>query len=125
MKLAIPFIAEPLSLLINKSVSDANVHDFLKIARVCPVFKNGDASKFANYRPISILPSFSTIFEKLVYNRLQNHLIKNNILTNNQFEFRCKHDASMAVIEMVDKISTENDNSEYSTGVFIDLLKSI
>ena len=59
MKLAIPFIAEPLSLQINKSFSYGNVHDFLKIARVCPVFKNGDASEFTNYRPISILPSFS------------------------------------------------------------------
>ena len=59
MKLARPFIAELLSLLINQSFSDGNVHDFLKIARVCPAFKNGDASEFTNYRPISILPSFS------------------------------------------------------------------
>ena len=101
-----------------------NVHDFLKISRVCPVFKNGDASEFSNYRPILILPSFSIFFEKLVYNRLQNYLIKNNILTNNQFGFRCKHDTSMAVIEMVDKISTAIDNSEYSAGVFIDLSKA-
>ena len=50
MKLTIPFIAEPLLLLINQSFSDGNVHDFLKIARVTPVFKNGDASEFTNYR---------------------------------------------------------------------------
>ena len=67
MKLAIPFIAEPSSLLINQSFSDGNVHDFLKISRVCP----GDASEFTNYRQISILPSFSKNFEKLLYNRLQ------------------------------------------------------
>ena len=79
MKLAIPFIAEPLSLLINQSFSDGNMHDCLKIARVCPVFKNGDASEFTNYRPISISPSFSKIFEKFVCNQLQNYLIKNNI----------------------------------------------
>ena len=57
MKLVIPFIAYPLSLLINQLFSDGNVHDFLKI--VCPVFKNGYASEFTNYRPISILPCFS------------------------------------------------------------------
>ena len=79
---------------------------------------------FTNYSPISILPSFSKPFEKLVYNRLQNYLIKNNILTNNQFGFRCKHDTSMAVIEMVDKIRIAIDNSEYSSGVFIDLSKT-
>ena len=121
MKLAIQFIAEPLPLLINQSFSDGYVHDFLKIDTV---FKNGDASEFTNYRPISILPSFYKICEKLVSNQLQNYLIKNNILTNNQFGFSCKYDTSMAVIEMVDKISTEIDNSEYSAWVFIDLSKA-
>ena len=67
---------------------------------------------------------FLKLLRKLVYNRLQNYLIKNKILTNNQFEFRCKHDTSMAVIEMVDKISTAIDNSEYSAGVFVDLSKA-
>ena len=52
------------------------------------------------------------------------YLIKNNILSNNQFGFRCKHDASMEVIEMVNKISIAIDNSEYSAGVFIDLSKA-
>ena len=60
----------------------------------------------------------------MVYNRLQNYLIRNNILTNNPFGFRCKHDASMAVIEMVDKISTAIDTSEYYARVFIDLSKA-
>ena len=63
--------------------------------------------------------------EKLVfYNRLQNYLIKNNILANTQFGFHCKHDTSMVVIEMVAKISTAIDNSEYSAGVLIDLSKA-
>ena len=65
MTLAIPIIAEPLSLLINQPFCDGYTHAFLKIARVCPVFKNGDASKFTNYRPISILPSFLNVFKNL------------------------------------------------------------
>ena len=100
------------------------MHDFREIARDCLVFRNGDSSEFTNCKPISILPSFSKIFEKLVYNRLQNYLIKNNILTSNQFGFRSKHDTSMTVIEVVDKCSTSIDNSEYSAGVFIELSKA-
>ena len=64
MKLVIPFIAEPLSLLRNQSFSDGNVHDIQKIARVCSVLKYGDASEITNYRSISILPSFSIFLEK-------------------------------------------------------------
>ena len=55
-----------------------------------------------NLKTIDQLPGFSNFLEKLIYNRLQNYLIKKNILTNNQFGFRCKHDMSMAIIEMID-----------------------
>ena len=48
----------------------------LKIARVVPLFKAVDKSIFSFYRPISVLPSFSKILEKLVYNRLIDYLSK-------------------------------------------------
>ena len=54
IKLALPFIAEPLSSLVNNSFVHGVVPDALKTARVCPVYKSGDKSEFTNYRPISI-----------------------------------------------------------------------
>lgn len=124
IKLAVPIIAEPLSLLINHSFTHGKVPDSIKIARVCPVYKNGDNCEFTNYRPISILPSFSKIFEKLMYTRLTDYLTKYAVLSSNQYGFRTKHDTSMAVIEMVDKISDAIDNREYAIGIFIDLSKA-
>ena len=119
---------EWMPLLINQSFSDGYVHDFLKIARVCLVFKNGDASEIRNYRPISILPSFSKFFENwFAICNLQDckiTLLRTIVLTNNQFGLCSKHDASMAVIEIVDKISKAMVNSEYSAGIFIDLSKA-
>jgi len=56
-----------LSALINKSFECGIVPDQLKIARVCPIFKSGDQTDFTNYRPISVLPAFSKIFEKNIY----------------------------------------------------------
>jgi len=47
------------------------VPDDIKIAKVCYVYKNGDKNVISNYRPISVLPSFSKVFEKLVCNRLK------------------------------------------------------
>jgi len=124
LKCIIPYIAEPLAKIINHSFASGTVPDSLKIARVCPIFKTGDPSDFTNYRPISILPSVSKIFEKLVYNRLLTYLSKHSILYKNQFGFRANHDTSMAVIEMVDKISNAIDTNCFSIGIFVDLSKA-
>jgi len=124
IKLVITYIAEPLSNIINNSFSTGSVPDQLKIAKVCPVFKNGDRSQFSNYRPISVLPTFSKFFEKLVCNRLASYLSNRAILCCNQYGFRSNHDTSMAVIDMVDKISSAMDSSQFSIGVFVDLSKA-
>jgi hypothetical protein len=60
----------------------------LKYATIKPIFKNGDKKNVANYRPISILPSFSKILEKIIYIRLMNQWETNNILAAEQFGFR-------------------------------------
>ena len=60
----------------------------MEIARVVPLFKTGDLSLFTSYRPVSVLPAFSEILERVVYNRLINFLNKFNILYNNQYDFR-------------------------------------
>ena len=69
----------------------------LKIARVLPLFKAGDKSIFSNYRPISVLPFFSKILKKLVYNRLIDYLSKYKILSDNQFGFRKHHSTENAL----------------------------
>jgi hypothetical protein len=60
----------------------------LKFFEVKPIFKRGVKSDTSNYRPISLLTSFSKIFEKVVYNRLYQHINKNHILVKEQFGFR-------------------------------------
>ena len=54
----------------------------LKIAKVCPVYKNGDKTDINNYRPISGWPSFPKIYEKLVYYRLSQYVLKFCILSD-------------------------------------------
>jgi len=90
IKSIIPFIAQPLYELINESFVTGSFRNEVKISHVCPVFKGGDAADFSNYRPISILPSFSKIYERLVYNRLMSFIDKHDLLHHNQFGFRKK-----------------------------------
>ena len=123
MNVSIRHIAEPLSELINKSFLTGSFPDRLKIAKVCPVFKNGDKRLFSNYRPISILPSFSKIYEKVVSRSLVSFLEAGNILVENQYGFRQGRSTYMAIIEMLDKISAAIDNGEYPIAIFINLSK--
>ena len=124
MKRTIQFIAEPLSKICNVSFEISEMPDLLKIAKVCPIYKGGQKNEFANYRPISILPSFSKIVGKLVYNRLYAYVTKNNILSPNQFGFRSEHSTSMALVDFYDKVSQAVDNKEFSIGIFINLQKA-
>ena len=66
VKDTIPFITLPLIYIIN---ANGVVPDQLKIARVIPLFKSGTISLFTNYRPVSVLPAFSNILERIVYKR--------------------------------------------------------
>lgn len=124
MKSSIYFVAEPISDIVNSSLITGIFPDRLKMAKVCPVFKGGEKTVFQNYRPISVLPSFSKIFEKVVFNRLLSYIEGNNILCNNQYGFRKGHSTYMPLIDMYDKISVAIDKNEFPIGVFIDLSKA-
>ena len=76
------------------------------------------------YRPISILPSFSKVFEKVVCLRLSNYLTSKCILSNNQYGFRQNHSTYMAILDMHNKISQSVDDREFSIGIFVDLSKA-
>ena len=96
----------------------------LKHAIVVPIHKTGDKSNLKNYRPISLLPCLSKLFEKCIKNRLINFLEKNNLLHENQFGFRrnlCTNDAIMSVTS---KLIQELDAGNKCLGIFLDLQKA-
>ena len=94
----------------------------MKIACVVPLFKAGDRSLFTNYRPVSILRSFSKFLEKVVYSSLYNYLCKLEILCNNHF--RKNHSTSLALIDLYKKIFLALNRNEHVVGVFVNLSKA-
>ena len=124
IKKSIDVISDPLLSLINLSLSSGTFPDKLKIAKITPILKTGDACLVQNYRPISVLPAFSKIFERVVYNRIFKYITDNNILCSYQYGFRPGHSTSHALISLVNKVSNAVDSNNYLGGVFLDLSKA-
>ena len=115
-------IIDPFLHICNLSLTKGIFPRQLKIAKVIPLFKSGDDMLFSNYRPVSILPIFSKILERIMYNRLLNYITK--LLNSNQFGFRQDHSAAMALICLVDKISKAIENGDFVLGLFLDFSKA-
>ena len=93
-------ISKPLLHIINLSLTYGIVPDQLKISRVVPLFKACDKFNFSNYRPVSVLPAFSKLFERAFYNRLSNYLNDPNILCKDQYGFRKGYSTSFGLIDL-------------------------
>ena len=124
IKRSISSISSPLTHIVNLSIIRGIVPNELKIARVVPIFKSGDKALFSNYRPISVLPCFSKILERIIYNRIINYLNDFNVLCDNQYGFRKNRSPSLALIDLCDRISSAFDRKEHAIGVFLDLSKA-
>ena len=91
LKLALPFIENSLAIVFNTSIETSRFPDSWKVARVAPIFKEGDKTGRSNYRPISVLPVISRLFEKLVANQLYQSMNENGHFSSGQSGFLHLH----------------------------------
>ena len=94
----------PLKYLLGKSIEKRVFPNALKIARVTPLFKGGDSSDMNNYRPISVLPCFSKLLERIMYNRLYKYLTTEKLLYSKLFGFQTGLSTEHAIVTLVDQI---------------------
>ena len=117
-------ISKPLSQIINTCIEAGHYPDSWKIARVSPVFKQGDPTSFSNYRPISVLSVFSEIFEKIIQKRILSYLHKQSSVLGTQYGFRQGHSTYMAIMDMVENVREAWEKDEHCLGIFIDFKKA-
>ena len=117
-------LAEPLSKLINSSISSGVFPECLKCAKIVPIFKKGEPTNMSNYRPIALLPTLSKVFEKIISIRLVDFFGKSNVIVPRQFGFLKGRSTEGAFLSVTEYIYKCLNNKEHSIGIFIDLTKA-
>ena len=124
LKIGAPKIVPIFVKILNSSFLSGIFPRGMKLAKVIPIFKNGDLLDVNNYRPISLLSVFSKITEKLIHQRLYSFLETHNVMYESQFGFQKGKSTQHSLIEIVEKIRNCNENKNYGCGIFIDLKKA-
>ena len=118
-------LIKPLTLLMNQIIHTGEFPKQLKIAKVKPLFKKGNQSSFTNYRPISLLPSISKIFEHVIMtSQLMEYFTSKNLFCLQQFGFRPGHSTELAALKLVNHVISEMDICNIPTNIYIDLSKA-
>ena len=117
-------ISPVLSSLINSSMHDSVFPSVYKVGHVTPIYKTGKVNQMGNYRPITILPVISKVYERAVYNRLIPFLSENETIVGHQFGFRSGLSTSDAIDDLLESCYESLNSSQYMVAIFLDLSKA-
>ena len=124
LKIIIVRLLKPLTIIINYSIENHTFPDEMKIAKVVPVFKKGAKDDVNNYRPISLLPTISKIFEKIIDKQIRRYMEDNWLWSDNQFGFRARHETGHAVIKALNAVAKAKEKRNECLAIFLDLKKA-
>ena len=113
-----------ISHLFNMSIKHGRFPNLLQNAKVVPCHKDESRLEMSNYRPISLLPTISKIFEKLMYSRLIDFIKKHNILYENQFGFQSGMSTEYAVNALLNNIIETLEKKEFGVCILLDFAKA-
>lgn len=117
-------ISPPLAAVVNNCIEEGSFPDELKRAKLIPIFKKGSKTDINNYRPVSLLPVLSKVFERLIYKRLYEFLKRNKIFSNCQYGFLPGKSTENAIFESLSVIVNCLDKGESLVGIYFDLSKA-
>ena len=101
-----------------------NLGFFPKIAKVIPIYKFGDKRLTENYRPISLLPTFSKIIEKMIKVRIFSFINRHNVLYDRQSGFRKKRNTMYPLIDIITECYDNTNNGNLSCIITLDIKKA-
>ena len=120
-----PELSYILAKLFNKCLKESCFPDCWKVSSVVPVFKNfGERSTAKSYRPVSLLSVVSKVFEKLVNNRIVDHLEKCGLFSDFQYGFRSSRSTADLLTVVSDRIARAFNRSGATRAVALDVSKA-
>ena len=117
-------ISQPLCTLVNQMFHDSIYPDIFKVAKVIPIHKKGSRTDPGNYRPISILPVVSKVFEKVIFMQLNEFFEKYNLYDEYQYGFRDGKGCNDAIVQVLHHTSNELDNGNGVILLSLDIAKA-
>lgn len=117
-------LSQKITDLINISIQTSNFPNCLKIAKITPIYKKDDKKEVNNYRPISVLPCISKIYEKIIQQQLEKYLNENKIINPNQFGFVTNSSTLAACTQLINFVEQNIDQNNYVSCIFLDLQKA-
>lgn len=120
----INILAPYLACLFNISIESGVFPALMKLSKVVPLYKSGSKTDSGNYRPVSVLPVLSKVFEKIMLNQMVLHFNENGLLHNRQYGFTKGRSTTDAGVELVRNIYDAFEESQNAIGVFCDLSKA-
>ena len=96
----------------------------MKIAKVCPIFKQDNKTDLKNYRPISLIPSFSKLLKKSMHCRLTKSLLNNSVINNSQHGFQSKKSTTTCLTNALGSVTSSLDKKLLTLSLFIDESKA-
>ena len=117
-------IARPLCLIFKKCIESGTFPLTWKFANVQPVHKKNSRQDKTNYRPISLLPICSKIFEKIVFDSMYSFLINNNLISENQSGFRPGDSTINQLLAITTEIYNSFEKRDETRAVFLDMSKA-
>ena len=122
LRLAHQELSRPLAYIINSSISQNVFPDDLKCAEVSPIFKKNDKLSKLNFRPVSILPSISKLFECVMNDQLMSHFI--NIFHSLWSAFRRGYSCQSILLKFIEDAKLALDDKKIVGAIFMDLSKA-
>ena len=120
-KISCPFISSPVNYICNKMLFWGVHTDRLKYAIIKPLHKNDDKCEVSNYRPVSLLTSFSKIFEMVMQRRILKRLTNSVILGTEKYGFRLGLRTNSATYNLMTEILNAINNKLLVGGILCDL----
>ena len=117
-------ISSSITVIINLSLTSGIFPDKPKIAKVSPIFKKVNKKLICNYRPISVLPVISKVFEIVLQEQLTEYFVSNNLFAPQQYDFRKNSSTELAALELFDRLLNQMNNHKIPINFHIDLSKA-